>query len=584
MPPDEGSPDQRARATYTKPAAATATSNTDSNSSGGGGDTSQASNDHQPNGVEVNLADYPLVRWALKQVSDPPDHFRDTACVLRACYDSGLTLQEAAWAVNTREDLAERLNDRNDDDLSRYWLNTDTRRRLRARGLTATGGQDHEPVGGGAELLDAIADWLRRFIVVTNPDDIYILTLWVVHTHLVDVLFTTPRLQIDSVVPNSGKTTVLDHLQRLCQSPVQAASLLSSALVPRMLENRMRTLLLDEVDKTMHPDRPGVADIWAMVNSGYRQGATRPVLVQRGRDWVEQEMPTFAPVAIAGNSPRIPDDTTTRIIRILLMPDLEGHAEESEWEVIEPHAKALQTQIAAWAEGVREHVKGMPVELPAGCVTRSKEKWKPLKRVAVAAGGQWSEIADRLIIDNLAEEKAEREADLKTEPPAMILLRDLYAVWPTDRYLPPENFVPTSELIPLLIAKNSYWSERGPYGKALTWQRFGRLLSQAAKITSTRPSHDGPHGYRRARLEPVWRRLGISRRAEAGRNGTTGPNSPSEQSSRFGRFDDGTDHSRKGSGRIGHLHIPADQAGSAHPADSDATPDGAAANSLSSST
>jgi hypothetical protein len=37
----------------------------------------------------------------------------------------------------------------------------------------------------GAELLDAIKEWFGRFIAVTDPDDLNILSLWTVHTHLV---------------------------------------------------------------------------------------------------------------------------------------------------------------------------------------------------------------------------------------------------------------------------------------------------------------------------------------------------------------------------------------------------------------
>src|SRR5271165_3944637 len=95
----------------------------------------------------------------------------------------------------------------------------------------------------GAELLDDIAAWYGRFIRVTDPDDLCILSLWTVHTHLVVELYTTPRLQVDSVIFGSGKTTVLDHLNRLCLNPVQAASLSSPALIPRMLETKIRTIL-----------------------------------------------------------------------------------------------------------------------------------------------------------------------------------------------------------------------------------------------------------------------------------------------------------------------------------------------------
>jgi hypothetical protein len=46
-------------------------------------------------------------------------------------------------------------------------------------------------------------------------------------------------------------------------------------------------------------------------------------------------MSTYAPVAMAGNSPRLPDDTRSRAIRIPLLPDLDGTVEESDWEHIE---------------------------------------------------------------------------------------------------------------------------------------------------------------------------------------------------------------------------------------------------------
>ena len=152
----------------------------------------------------------------------------------------------------------------------------------------------------GADLLDNLVVWFSRFIRVTDPDDIYLLSVWAAHTHLVVELYTTPRLQIDSVVFGSGKTTVLDHLQRLCVNPVQAATLSSPALIPRLLEFSMRTLLLDEVDRSLHPDKPGVGELIGIINSGYRYGATRPVLIPvKGGGWEASEMSTYAPVVMA---------------------------------------------------------------------------------------------------------------------------------------------------------------------------------------------------------------------------------------------------------------------------------------------
>lgn len=372
----------------------------------------------------------------------------------------------------------------------------------------------------GAELLDDIKEWFGRFIAVTDPDDLNILSLWTVHTHLVIELYTTPRLQVDSVIFGSGKTTVLDHLQRLCENPVQAATLSSPALIPRLLESSMRTILLDEVDRSLHPDKPGVGELIGIINSGYRYGATRPVLVPvKGGGWEASEMSTYAPVVMAGNSPNLPPDTVSRSLRILLMPDLDGMVEDSDWEMIADDAHRLRSKIAAWAETVRIDVKGMAVDLPDGCIGRSKEKWRPLKRVAVAAGGGWPAIVDRLIRSSLAEDEAEREAGLKTQPPGMMMLIDLYAVWGAD-----ETFIPTKELVSRLIFHNpDYWGAQSGYGKPLTETRLGRLVTQAAKVTSSRPDTHGPRGYLRSQLQPVWRRLGIAPLQQPGE-----PGEPSE--------------------------------------------------------
>lgn len=281
----------------------------------------------------------------------------------------------------------------------------------------------------------------------------------------------------------------------------------------------MRTVLIDEAHRALRPDKPGVEDLIGIINTGYRYGATRPVLVPtKGGGWDANEMTTFAPVAMAGNNPSLPADTVSRQIRVLLMPDIDGVVEDSDWEDIEDDANALRARIAEWADMVRTDVKGMAVALPAGCIGRCKEKWRPLARVAAAAGGEhWPAIVDRLIVSNMAEEQAEREAGLTTLPPGMVMMRDLHAVWPEW-----EPFMPTLELVAALIEHNpDYWGADSAYGKPLTQHRLGRLVSQAAKMTSTRVGGRGRRGYLRVLLAPVWHRLGIGR-IQSGATGDSG--------------------------------------------------------------
>jgi hypothetical protein len=377
-----------------------------------------------------------------------------------------------------------------------------------------------EPISTTASsvLLDDLEQWFGRFISVSFEGDLALLALWTAHTHLVNELRTTPRLQLDSPMPNSGKTTVLDHLSRLCHRPIQIASPPSQALIPRLLEYETRTILLDEVDRILRPESPSTPDLLAITNSGYRVGATRPVLVPiKGGGWTAIEMSTFCALAMAGNAPSLPDDTRSRTIRVLLMPDLDGTVEDSDWEYIEPDAKALCERLAAFAGEVRDVVRGMHVDLPAGCIGRSKEKWRPLKRVAVAGGGRWPTLADELITRDLAEEAAEREAGLKTRPPAVVLLADLAQLWPES-----EPFMPTRRMVERLVYRNpDYWGQQSPYGKQLTEMRLGKLLAQAAKVTPGRIGGAGPRGYHRSGLEPAWHRLGIPP-LEAGEGGEAG--------------------------------------------------------------
>jgi Protein of unknown function (DUF3631) len=358
----------------------------------------------------------------------------------------------------------------------------------------------------GAEMLDDLEKWYGRFIRVTFEGDLALLGVWTVHTHLAGELHTTPRLQLDSIMPESGKTTVLDHLSRLSYKPIQMASTPSPALIPRLLERELRTLLFDEIDRTFRPDGPGTPDLLAIINSGYRVGATRPVLVPtKGGGWEAAEMPTHAPVAMAGNSPNLADDTKSRCIRILLMPDVDGAIEDSDWEHIEDDARRLHDKIAQFADQVRDQVKGLAVDLPVKCIGRTKEKWRPLKRVAVVAGGRWPAVVDDLIARSLSEDAAEREAGLRNLPPGMVLMADLHSVWPDH-----DDLVPTRDLVAKLIAHNpDYWGAQSAYGKALTEHRFSKLISQASKVTSRRPGGRGPRGFVRSQFLPVWQRLRI---------------------------------------------------------------------------
>lgn len=361
----------------------------------------------------------------------------------------------------------------------------------------------------GADVLDTVEHWLSTYIVTAQDSDLYVLTLWAVHTHLVRETYTTPRLLLDSPAPGAGKTTTLDHLNRLCHHPVQAASLSSPSLLARLLQAGPRTILVDEADRTLSPKMEGVGELLAVLNSGYRFGATRPVLEQgEGKKWEAIEMSTFGPVAMAGNSPDLPDDTRSRCIRVLLLPDYNGDAEDSDWQFIEDDAALIREQITSWADDVRDQVATLRPEYPAGLRGRNRERWAPLLKVATVAGGPWPSRCLNLIAADLEDQADDRESGIERVPRHVQLLRDIAEVWPAD-----EDFMHTPRMVDALQNyRPDWWGALNQYGK-LTAQGMGRMLSSHFNVRADRLSKDtgqGRRGYYLQSFLSSWRSFGVS--------------------------------------------------------------------------
>ena len=359
--------------------------------------------------------------------------------------------------------------------------------------------------GRPARVLANVRAWFGRYVSTVQDTDLDLLTLWAAHTHLCVETYTTPRLLLDSPVPGSGKTTVLEHLERLCLAPVQMAQVSSPAMLARLLDASLRTILIDEADRSLSPDKKEIGDLLAVLNSGYKRGGTRPVLVPVKEGWKVKEMPTFSPVAMAGNSPNLPEDTRSRSLRVLLMPDIDGSIDESDWEWIDAEARQLGKDLAGWADTVRDAVRLNRPDLPEDVRGRARERWAPLKRVADAAGGRWPGVVDRLAAEDIEEQNLAREEGAVTERPHVVLMQHLAEVWQE------ETFIPTERLIDRLVtAHPDTWGDFSSFGKRLTAQRLGRMLSGNYKIHTSRPDANGPRGYTLAALTPALRRFGLS--------------------------------------------------------------------------
>lgn len=219
-----------------------------------------------------------------------------------------------------------------------------------------------------------------------------------------------------------------------------------------------------------------------------------------------EKLPIFGAFALAGNSPELPADFRTRSFRIVLLPDEEGRTSETDWEAIEDEVSALRDRIEAWAE----HVQGHPietVELPGQLKNRGKELWRAMKRVAVhAGGGDWPGYVDQLAVDWAEAKSQERDDGLMTDKPHILLLRHLAELWRGEG----DEMRAETMVKQLIQSEPEIWGAQSPYGKDLTVQKMGRMLSKSG-IRSGHLSRN-ERGYRRGQFEPVWRSLGIASR------------------------------------------------------------------------
>jgi hypothetical protein len=249
---------------------------------------------------------------------------------------------------------------------------------------------DDVPEESGAELLDDVTAFFRRFVVFRNDHQAVACAAWVLHTHCLHAFRSTPRLVFCSPSMQSGKTRGLEVCEVLVPRPELLANV-TGAYLFRSIAVRRPVLLLDEADSIFSVRSNGdttAQDIRGIVNSGYREGGSVGRCVGQGSDQRPVRFPTFAPVALAGIG-ALPPTIMDRAVVIRMRR--RGAAEPVEpFEVTEPPPEAafLARRMAAWAARHNGALRVRP-EMPKGVVDRLAEVWRPFFAISAAAGGEW---------------------------------------------------------------------------------------------------------------------------------------------------------------------------------------------------
>lgn len=362
----------------------------------------------------------------------------------------------------------------------------------------------------GADLFARIHSFLLRFISYPSPEASVAHLLWIVHTHLMDAWFTTPRLAALSPEPGSGKSRLLEITALLVLRPILSV-MSSPAYVLRKIadqENRP-TILYDEIDAVFGPQARGNEDLRAMVNAGYRRGATIGRCLTENGKIIPQDLPTYGAIAFGGLGD-LPGTIMSRSIIIRMRKRIAGETVDSfRPSQNEPEGQLLRDELSVWAESVADAAGIAEAVMPEGIADRDADVWKPLLTVAELAGGPWPDMARRAALMFVVDGKEGKSPSLGVE-----LLFDI------KRCFGDEDKLPTRELLERLLA-----DEEAPWGdikgKKLDPRRLARMLRQfAIKSEGIRIGDETLKGYKREAFYDAWMRY-LSTLEETATSGTT---------------------------------------------------------------
>jgi hypothetical protein len=347
----------------------------------------------------------------------------------------------------------------------------------------------------GDRVLGEVHDFLAEFIVYPSVHAQIAHVLWIAHTHLMDLWESTPRLAFLSPEPGSGKTRGLEVTELLVPRPISAINATPAYLFRKVSDKEgSPTILFDEIDTVFGPKAKENEEVRGMLNAGHRRGAIAGRCVIRGKEVLTEDLPAYCAVAMAGLG-GLPDTILSRAVIVRMRRRThEERVKPFRRRVELEEGNRLRDRLAAWADSIREGLKGLWPELPAGIEDRDADVWEALLSVADAAGGQWPSIARVAAVALVAESK-ESSPSLGVR-----LLSDLRHVFGDQEALS------TRAILDGLIAlEESPWADIK--GKPLDSRRLANYLRPyGVQSASIRESNTVVRGYRRESLFDPWRR------------------------------------------------------------------------------
>ena len=131
------------------------------------------------------------------------------------------------------------------------------------KGLELENPEPAEASVDGPAMLDGVMALLTRFIVMSREASVAV-TLWIVHTYLMEVWWLSAILTVNSPTKRCGKTNLLKLVATLSSRSLPASNISPAALF-RTIERYQPTLLLDAAETFLKDNE----DLRGIINAGH---------------------------------------------------------------------------------------------------------------------------------------------------------------------------------------------------------------------------------------------------------------------------------------------------------------------------
>jgi len=339
-----------------------------------------------------------------------------------------------------------------------------------------------------AELLSALEGALLRYVKLP-AHACSAIALWVVHAHAIDCAEIAPVLAIESPEKRCGKTTLLCVIKALVPKALTAANM-SSAAVFRAVQEFSPTLIIDEADTFLTPDKP---ELIGILNSSHVRASAYVVRVVGDNHEVTMFSTWCAKaIALIGGLPSTLQDRS-----IVIQMRRKQSAEAIERLRLDRLAglQELCSMCARWVADNSEQLALVDPAMPAQLNDRAADNWRPLIAIAEMAGGQWPVKARSaaLALSGLNQD----EDDLSK---GVMLLRDCRRVFDKTRATELGAEVLVTNLCAL---DETPWAEWRRSEKPITARGVALLLKPFGIVSKhTRVVRE----YHRNDFEDAWRR------------------------------------------------------------------------------